>query len=162
MSPSPPPAAPAKSTVMMTRCPTAAIGALKSSPGARCWRGTAATATAGGRFTLRTKTATGSSLAPHRGRQTAPSTIAATAASICASTHIFHGSRAFRASSAADEWRAPMDPTDLKEWSADELVAELRRRQRARGAGGERALGQAERTLPGRSSELQHISNENL
>jgi S1-C subfamily serine protease len=54
-----------------------------------------------------------------------------------------------------------MDSADLKEWSADELVAELRRRQRARGAGGERAGG-AERTLPGRSSELQHISNEEL
>jgi S1-C subfamily serine protease len=55
-----------------------------------------------------------------------------------------------------------VEPADLKEWSADELVAELRRRQRARGAGGERALGRAERTLPGRSSELRHISNEEL
>src|SRR5262245_47324638 len=55
-----------------------------------------------------------------------------------------------------------MTSDDLKEWSAQELVSELRRRQRERSAGGERAVGQRERLAPGRARKLQNVPSEEL
>lgn len=55
-----------------------------------------------------------------------------------------------------------MDQSHMKEWTADELLAELRRRERLAGAGGgdrSRAIGTSP---PGRSRELETVSTATL
>src|SRR5574337_1311187 len=84
------------------------------------------------------------------------------------STATGNGSTVFRLSRFrechASRKEDTMDHSDLKQWTADELVAELRRRERVaatKEAGGNHARA-AQRPAPGRLQELQAIPTGEL